>query len=93
LLAGTIPTEKAGGTLKKNIKSFVTNCIVSTDDEASMLSVKALLVEFMQRGYGTCTATQMGKLIAKHICAQHPFAKRVHKSKLRGYTGIKLKDI
>jgi chromosome segregation ATPase len=85
--------KKAGMTLKKSIKSFVIDCIVPSNDEAPMLSIKTLMTAFRQYGYGTCTATQMGMLVRSHISAQHPFAERTHKSKSRGYIGIKLKDI
>ena len=81
-----------GATLKKRIKIFVTNCIISSSDDSPMLSIKTIIVAFKRHGYGICTAHQLGKLLPNQLSAQHPSAKRIKKTNSRGYIGIALKN-
>jgi curved DNA-binding protein CbpA len=87
-----IHTKRGGATLKNNIKRFVINCIVASDDETSTISTQDLLLAFEQRGYGTYTITQFGRVLASQLFPYHSYSKKIRNKKWCGYTGIKLKD-
>jgi hypothetical protein len=86
-----VHTKRGGATLKKNIKSFVTKFIVPSEDESSALSTNELMLGFKQRGYGTCTITQFGRVLASQLFSSHSYSKKIRNKKWCGYSGIKLK--